>query len=77
MGHREPEISGDEEGDPIWKPSNTNVTYRLQIWCGSSFGLSDKITKYKKFKKYIKNKNKKLNKTGASVISLCELVFFC
>ena len=26
MGHREPEISGDEEGNPIWKPSNTNET---------------------------------------------------
>ena len=26
VGHREPEISGDEEGDPIWKPSNTNET---------------------------------------------------
>ena len=26
MGHQEPEISGNEEGDPIWKPSNTNVT---------------------------------------------------
>ena len=24
--HRGPEISGDEEGDPIWKPSNTNRT---------------------------------------------------
>ena len=26
MGHREPEISGDEKGDPIWKPSNTDKT---------------------------------------------------
>ena len=26
MGHWEPKISGDEEGDPIWKPSNTNET---------------------------------------------------
>ena len=26
MGYQEPEISGDEEGDPIWKPSNTNET---------------------------------------------------
>ena len=26
MGHRGPEISGDEEGDHIWKPSNTNET---------------------------------------------------
>ena len=25
-GHLGPEISGDEEGDPIWKPSNTNET---------------------------------------------------
>ena len=26
MGYRGPEISGDEEGYPIWKPSNTNKT---------------------------------------------------
>ena len=26
MGYWEPEISGDEEGDPIWKLSNTNET---------------------------------------------------
>ena len=26
MGHPELEISGDDEGDPIWKPSNTNET---------------------------------------------------
>ena len=26
MGHPGSEISGDEEGDPIWKPSNTNET---------------------------------------------------
>ena len=26
MGYQEQEISGDEEGDPIWKPSNTNET---------------------------------------------------
>ena len=26
VGHPEPEISGDEEGDPIWKPSNRNET---------------------------------------------------
>ena len=26
MGHRGPDICGDEEGDPIWKPSNTNET---------------------------------------------------
>ena len=26
MGYQEPEISGDEEGDPSWKPSNTNET---------------------------------------------------
>ena len=26
MGHREPEISGAKEGDPIGKPSNTNET---------------------------------------------------
>ena len=26
MGHQRPEISGDEEGDPIWKLSNTNET---------------------------------------------------
>ena len=26
MGHREQEIFGDEEGDPIGKPSNTNET---------------------------------------------------
>ena len=23
VGHLRPEISADEEGDPIWKPSNT------------------------------------------------------
>ena len=38
-------------------------------WHGTSYALSDQITKYKK---YIKNKNK----TGASVISLCELVYY-
>ena len=26
MGYQDPEISGDEEGDPIWKPSNINET---------------------------------------------------
>ena len=26
VGRREPEVSGDEEGDPIWKHSNTNGT---------------------------------------------------
>ena len=26
VGHQGPEISGDGEGDPIWKPLNTTET---------------------------------------------------
>ena len=64
MGHREPEISGDEEGDPIWKPSNTNETRgRRRSEKAENPKLSIKkykIIKYKKSKKYIKSKNKKI-----------------